>query len=186
MTGCMQVGEAQNTEEFKTENSFVKEESDEIKAIPTDANYISLAAKALNEYFDISIDPLLSEEAEIVDMTEFVVVFFENAASVRMSKESFEVFNIKQYFSDYEMSSLPIDEEESFALANQWIEGNEELSKLNLEKIDFFFEFQFDTQIKEYFIFEYQMNEENQSRIFIKVNTFSAQVCEITLNINRK
>lgn len=167
-----------------------------------------VATLAVQQYFhELEVDELVVESIDFSDdinLVHFLAPESEKVMyTVRVDTKDLKVFMIQDLTGmeqleaemigttgiesptnkdiyDYKYSLTPISKEVALDIANKFLDGSPMVSK-SYELVDTKFEFKFDSQDKEYFVFEYEITDVAGEKIttFVKVDNYIQTVVEI-------
>lgn len=207
--GCGQKttdqAQVESTTEVTIQASDVQEEEEE--EVVKDASTVAKAA--VQSYFhETAIDDLKVEETDLSEEIKIINFIAEDAKfykySVRVGLNDLEAFmiqssaaadkltteaisatgnaepSIKEVY-DYKYSLTPITEEKALLIAEDFV-MNSPLGQRTYTLKNTNFEYRFDSQDKEFFVFEYELtdSQDNVSTSFIKVDNYMQVVTEVT------
>jgi hypothetical protein len=194
--------QVEGTAEVTIQASNVQEEE-----VVKDAS--TVAKETVQAYFhETAIDDLTIEETDFTEDIKIINLYANNSEfykySVRVDVNDLKAFMIQSSAAsgklrseaiyatgiadpsinevyDYKYSLTPITEEEALLIAEDFI-MNSPLGEKTYTLKNTNFEYKFDSQDKEFFVFEYDLtdNEDNVSTSFIKIDNYMQVVTEIT------
>ncbi len=114
-----------------------------------------------------------------IDMGDYYLVLLNSAFQVKITKE-YEVFYIDNNYQIDSYLETPLTEVEALKAVREFIKASP-LKENNLELTETLFEYEFDTQNKEFFIFEFSDSDEKV--VYIKYNAYSDVVDSVWFTI---
>lgn len=169
-----------SVENLNSDTSLTLEENEQ--ASNTDGSllqskYNRYANEIAISYYNQTSDFLPIDENSIIDFGTFEEIHVNDEFRYRMDKETNEIFYISMYPRDYAVLDNRLNESQSIDLVTEFISNASALNQLSLDLSNTTFEYVFDSQDIEYYVFEYQSDTEI---IFIKIATDSGNIVEIT------
>ena len=114
-----------------------------------------------------------------IDMGDYYLVLVNSTSQVKISKD-YEVFYMDNTYSNDQPLENPLNEAEALEAVQDFIKLSP-LNEKNYKLNETLFEYEFNTQNKEYFIFE--LSDSNNNNVYIKYNAFSGVVDSVWFTV---
>ncbi|WP_077369081.1 hypothetical protein [Anaerosalibacter sp. Marseille-P3206] len=186
LTACSPKTNVNKAEAEKIEESVKTNKEVEEKNTNEENRGKKVAIEEIKNYFDVDIDSTYELKANYYDYgddSKYHQYLFWNDSStfdIRVSEKEDNAFYLKQILPE-KNNGKSLNKDEAEALSKEFIKDKlgDKANKLVL--VDTSYEVEKNTDNIEFYVFEYNLKDNESSGVFIKVDCYNNYITEITL-----